>query len=231
MFNPSIWLGESLRHFTNPSPFPRSPRYTSDAYTAPPTYPPYRRPPRYNTHRHASHFTPSPSETDFDETDSDIFPARSNRYQPDFEHFPQTSLRLPSNTARDLRSSEILILPSSLTRLKLQLRDTNNTYIRTLRATIAGDMRLRDVIKQVLPSEYLGDVKSYVRTKGEWVEPGSSTKISDVVELGRFVVNERGEVEVKIVVGGGREKERDGGRGYEREMEMGRVEVGRMRVY
>jgi hypothetical protein len=233
MFNPSIWLGESFSHFTNPSPLPRSHEYMSDAYTAPPSYPPSRKPNKYHPHRHASRFTPSSSETDLDETDSDIFPTRNQHRQLDFEHFPQISVRLPSKIARDLHTSEILILPSTLTRLKILLYATNNTYLRTLRAVVAGDMRLRDVIKQILPSEYWGDMKSYVKTSGEWVEPGSPTKVSDVAELGRFVVNERGQVEVRIVVGGGRERERerDGAHGHKREMEMGRVEVGRMRVY
>jgi hypothetical protein len=231
MLNPSIWLGESFRHFTNPSPFPQPRKYMSDAYTAPPTYPPSHKPAKCHTHRHASCFTPSTSETDLDETDSDISPTRNHYRQPDFEHFPQISLRLPSKTARDLHTSEILVLPPSLTHLKIQLYTSNNTYLRTLRVAVAGDIRLRNVIKQVLPPEYWGDVKSYVKTRGEWVEPGSPTKVSDVVELGRFVVNERGEVQVRIVVGGGRERDMDGARGYEREMEMGRVEVGRMRVY
>jgi hypothetical protein len=88
------------------------------------------------------------------------------------------------------------------------------------------------VIRQVLPQELLGDVKSYVKTRGEWVEAGSPMKVSDVAVLGRFVMNERGEVEVRIDIGGssGREKRsvgEAGGYGWERE--MGRVE--RMRVY
>jgi hypothetical protein len=104
-----------------------------------------------------------------------------------------------------------------------------------MRVAVAGDMRVRDVVKQVLPKEYLGDVTSFVKTRGEWVECGAPIKVGDVVDLGRFVVDGRGEVEVRIVVGrsdgGVVGRERGGGErgyGYEREM-VGRME--RMRVH
>lgn len=87
-------------------------------------------------------------------------------------------------------------------------------------------MRLRDVVKQILPQEYLGDAHVYVKSRGEWMEPGSPVKVSDVVELGRVARNERGEVEVRIVVDGG-VRRRESGHGWERE--VGRVD--RMRVY
>ena len=156
------------------------------------------------------------------------------REDPNIElasHFKRVQVRMPKKTAHDLRGAdEILILPSSLTHLKISLHAHYDK--RTIRAAVAGDMRLRDVIKQLLPQEYLSDARAYVRSRGEWIEPGAPTKVSDVADLGRFAVNERREVEVKIVVG--REREmghaRSGGvgrHGWERE--RGRVD--RMRVY
>ena len=81
---------------------------------------------------------------------------------------------------------------------------------------VVGDMRFRDVVKQLVPEEgwnVSGGVKAYVKMRGAWQEPGC-VLVSQIVELGRFVLNERGEVEVKIDIGGGG---RGGGRqGMER---------------
>jgi hypothetical protein len=147
----------------------------------------------------------------------------------DFEQFPRTQFRLPHRTSNTLRPDTILILPPTLINLKITLHTHTLRRINTICAAVTGDMRLRDVVKQILPYELLCDAGVYVRSKGEWVKPGSSVKVSDVVEFGRVVRNERGEVEVRIVVG---EKEREGrtggnGRGWERE--VGRVD--RVRVY
>lgn len=71
-------------------------------------------------------------------------------------------------------------------------------------------MRFRDVVKQIVPeSGWSGGVRAYVKMRGAWQEPGC-VLVSQIVELGRFVLNERGEVEVKIEIGGG--GRRSGGR-------------------
>jgi hypothetical protein len=97
----------------------------------------------------------------------------------------------------------------------------------TLHATVAGDMLFRDAVKQLVPERYHGEVRAYVKMRGEWLEPGRFL-VSQIMEQGRFVLNERGELEVKIEIGGrgGGGKMRGGGRGakvWEKERESGRT--------
>ena len=81
-------------------------------------------------------------------------------------------------------------------------------------------MLFRDAVKQLVPERYHGEVRAYVKMRGEWQEPGRFL-VSKIMEQGRFVSNERGELEVKIEIGG-----RGGGRGakvWEKERERGRT--------
>jgi hypothetical protein len=196
-----------------------------------------------------SRFDSDISETDSNtDTDDNIYTNHNRHHHhrrlPDFNHFPRTTLRLPKHTTHSLRPDTILILPTTLTNLKISLHAKILHQPRTIYAAVAGDMHLRDVIKQILPHEYLGDARVYMKNRGEWLEPGSLMKVSDIVDIGRFVRNERGEVEVKIVVSDGgrvdvregkkgfsweRERRRESEHGWEKEVGVGRME--RMRVY
>ncbi|OAL02482.1 hypothetical protein IQ06DRAFT_117057 [Phaeosphaeriaceae sp. SRC1lsM3a] len=147
---------------------------------------------------------------------------------PDFEHFRRTQLRLTDRYARALRADDILILPPALTRIKISLLE-GHQLVRNIRVAVAGDMRLRDVIKQVLAQESLSDARTYVKSRGEWTEAASPVKVSGIVDLGRFAVNEKGEVEVRIVIGGSRVRMSRDVRGPSFGWERGSVE--RMRVY
>ena len=96
---------------------------------------------------------------------------------------------------------EILIFSPLLTRLRVQMRSRDGTE--TLRVNVAGDMPFRDVVKQLLPESNWNDgTMVYVKMRGAWLEPGCA-RVSQIMEQGRFVLNERGEVEVKIEIGGG----------------------------
>ena len=96
---------------------------------------------------------------------------------------------------------EILLLPPLLTRLRVQMRRSHGTE--TLRVNVAGDMPFRDVVEQLLSeSELNAGVQAYVKMRGAWLEPGC-VLVSHIMEQGRFVLNERGEVDVKIEIGGG----------------------------
>lgn len=235
MFTTNIWSHDPYRQHSKHSFF------SLHTYT-PPHISPYTDPhafqPRKDSHRHAAKYVPahrrrsafdiSASElsehSDFDmDTDSTAndrlhIPHRRHRFpeiEPDFDvasHFTRTQVRLPRKTAHELRSSdEILILPPCLTHLKVSLFAQHSS--RKMRVAVAGDMRLRDVIKQLLPQEYLRDTRVYVKARDEWVEPGAQTKVGDVRDLGQFVMNERNEIEVRVIVGNndaGRERGRVG---------------------
>jgi hypothetical protein len=149
--------------------------------------------------------------------------------------FTRIPIKLPQQTADLLRKDEILILPPTLTRMRVQMRRNHATEV--LRATVAGDMRFRDVVKQLVPAGCTGEVRAYVKMRGAWQEPGLFL-LSQIVEQGRFVLNERGEVDVKIEFGrrggggrGGGDGGSNGGFGqggrsgiewWERESERGR---------
>ena len=61
-------------------------------------------------------------------------------------------------------------------------------------------MLFRDAVEQLVPERYHGEVRAYVKMRGEWQEPGRFL-VSQIMEQGRFVSNERGELEVKIEIG------------------------------
>ncbi|CAO2649513.1 Nn.00g068980.m01.CDS01 [Neocucurbitaria sp. VM-36] len=102
--------------------------------------------------------------------------------------FPQRSIE-----TLGLREDDVLILTPALKlwRLKVHIRSHHATE--TLCAAVAGDVRLRDVVKQLLPAAFSGEVRVHVKARGEWQEPGLAVKVGDIAAVGR-------EVEVKIVV-------------------------------
>ena len=64
-------------------------------------------------------------------------------------------------------------------------------------------MRFHDVVRQLVQAVPGSEVRAYVRLRGEWQEPASGCRMSEVVEKGgRYLVNDRGEVQVRIDVEG-----------------------------
>ncbi|EUC38097.1 hypothetical protein COCCADRAFT_22444 [Bipolaris zeicola 26-R-13] len=193
--------------------------------------------------RYSVYADPSPTSSDFDQTEDTYLQSESDSSLTHVKHSPprnanannnannsssssnvlsplhRTSFKLPHTTFANLpsthTSSSILILPPTLTPLHIRIDTPSSTH--QLRATVAGDMRFRDVVSQLVQQGQYADVRASVRLRGEWQEPGSSVRISEVVR--QYAVNERGEVEVRIEVGrggggeGGREGRRGGG-GY-----------------
>jgi hypothetical protein len=82
-------------------------------------------------------------------------------------------------------------------------------------------MQFRDVVKQLVPEMHHGEVRAYVKMRGAWQEPGLF-RLSQIMEQGRFVLNEREELNVKIEIGwrgggGGEEGGMRGVKAWERE--------------
>ncbi|EOA89361.1 uncharacterized protein SETTUDRAFT_37875 [Exserohilum turcica Et28A] len=108
-------------------------------------------------------------------------------------------------------SAAVLILPDLLTPLLVTVWNPTSTTAAgaayTLRATVAGDMRFCDVVRQIVGDEQQQQqggevVRAYVKVRGEWQEPEACCRVSEFVEQvgsSRYV----GEVQVKIEVGGG----------------------------
>ncbi|KAF1915366.1 hypothetical protein BDU57DRAFT_451763 [Ampelomyces quisqualis] len=240
MFPPNFWLADPFEPFIK-RPSPVQTPYSYDYYnTSPPTHTHTHRIPK--KYQHAPTYTPSTSATDLDTiTDTDTLDPTSPPYAhkarhrsppaptPVFQDFPTRNVRLPLPSAHLLHPNEILVLPTTLTHLKISLESTASPRT-TVRAAVPPSMRLRDVVRQVVSAEHLSLARVYVLLRGEWVEAGAPLKDREVGELGRYVRGERedGSVRVRVVVEQ-REREREvERRGFGFEM-GGRVE--RMRVY
>ncbi|KAH7340021.1 hypothetical protein BKA66DRAFT_577269 [Pyrenochaeta sp. MPI-SDFR-AT-0127] len=122
--------------------------------------------------------------------------------------FKKVAFNIPSRAAEKLGlgKDEVLILPPGLTHLKVRMQMQHEGQV--IRVAVAGDMRFRDIVKQLLPAHYQGEVRACVKLMGEWQEPGPSAKVSDLAEQGRFGVNEGRDMEVKIEMGSALRKSR-----------------------
>lgn len=139
--------------------------------------------------------------------------------EPDFK---RTSIKLTRKSAEKLERDTILILPPTLTRLRVHMRTLYSGTAETLHVTVAGDVHFSDVVRQLVPSTQLpAGTRGYVRMRGSWQEPGA-VRVSDLVGQGRGVMNEWGEMDVKIELGGAEKEGRKRGvKAWEKE--TGRV--------
>ncbi|KAH7087616.1 hypothetical protein FB567DRAFT_443052 [Paraphoma chrysanthemicola] len=151
---------------------------------------------------------------------------RRHTTSPIAKSFKRVQIRMPRRAAEQLREDDVLIVSPDLTRLRIQVRTAHSNE--AMRVAVAGDMRLRDVVKQVLPTAHGEEVHVQVKVREEWIAVSGSHMMSEIVEHGRGVLNSRQDVEVRISIGSVREKQpRIDVRGWEHE--IGRME--RMRVY
>lgn len=134
--------------------------------------------------------------------------------------FKKVAFKMPLQTAEKagLEGDHVLILPQAPTRLRVQMQTQRGGG--RVKVAVAGDMRFRDVVKQLLPAHYSGEVRACVKLRGEWQEPGPSMKVSDLVEQRRFGLDEAGEIEVKIDLRGGRRKGMGVGMGMDMDVGM-----------
>ncbi|OAL51049.1 hypothetical protein IQ07DRAFT_409364 [Pyrenochaeta sp. DS3sAY3a] len=112
-------------------------------------------------------------------------------------------VRLPEQAieALGVRDDDVLIMPAGLIRMKVHLRCAMGKD--TLQASVAGDMRVRDVLKQVVPADYAGEVWVWFRLRGEWQKLDGGLKVSQLSGMNRRQADEKPEVEVMIEVAGG----------------------------
>ncbi|KAH8725250.1 hypothetical protein GQ44DRAFT_772286 [Phaeosphaeriaceae sp. PMI808] len=206
MFSPNMWPRDPFYPLKDTHSPPRFHKYSYPKHESYRDAPALRRGHR-NTHEHQRSPLipegPDFSDTEYESTSDNTFghfqrnPYRSD-YEADIEpasQFKRVQIRVPKRAMQELRGDEILILSSPLTHVKIFLSTPH--FADELRAAVAGDMRLRDLVKQLLPQNEVHEARTLVKTGGGWIEPMSSTKISEVM------LNERREVEVRIVVGGG----------------------------
>ncbi|RMZ73209.1 hypothetical protein GMOD_00009018 [Pyrenophora seminiperda CCB06] len=190
-----------------------------DAYYMDATPPSDDYPPFLQHHHHRHHRRPEWTP----DTTTPTITTPTNRFVVDPENdFRRTTVRLPRRMAEKMEREAVLVLPPTLTRLRVHIRSSSyggggGGTMDPLHVAVAGDMRFRDVVKQLVGArggqgQGHMEVRAFVRMRGSWVEPGAA-RVSEVVEQGRWVVDERGEVEVKIEVSGGA----SGGGGVERE--------------
>ncbi|CAA9958077.1 hypothetical protein PTMSG1_01650 [Pyrenophora teres f. maculata] len=258
MFN-TPFSHDPFRRLPIPAPFSYA-NYLVPQPHLPSSPPPHRRTHRYRPHRPSFYTDAESHPSDQDDTQEDSYymdtttpsdnpfpdrPTHRRRHQwtpdttatptpPDLldmdSEFRRTSIRLPRKAGEKLDRDTILILPPTLTRLRVHMRSPpysggGGSTTNALHVLVAGDMRFRDVVRQLIGARMRGqgEVRAFVRMRGAWVEPGA-VRVSEVVEQGRWVVDERGEVVIKIEVGvgsgvekEGRERGRSGMKAWERE--------------
>ncbi|KAF2254069.1 hypothetical protein BU26DRAFT_548385 [Trematosphaeria pertusa] len=115
--------------------------------------------------------------------------------------FLRAPIKLPSSSPATYlsSSSEILILPT-LSHITVHLKISSHTATQTLRAAVAGNLRLREIIKQLLgPTVEQYDVRVLVKSRGSWEQPSLETRISDIKEAGYwFSRSGRGDAEIRV---------------------------------
>ncbi|KAF2676723.1 hypothetical protein K458DRAFT_410198 [Lentithecium fluviatile CBS 122367] len=151
---------------------------------------------------------------DYDTTSSfsDINTAPTNTHtMPSRPLTRTTPITLPGHVP-SISPSAILILPSHLTRITAHLYLPHQAPT-TLSLAAIPSMRLREAVIQLLGpttvERYDGNVTVYVKSRGEWMQPGLKVRIKDVREVVRAAGGEGSEI--MIEVRGGREAERRGG--------------------
>ncbi|RAR04030.1 hypothetical protein DDE83_008004 [Stemphylium lycopersici] len=104
-------------------------------------------------------------------------------------------------------SPAVLILPPNLPLTPLHIHLTTLASPSTstsIHAAVASAMRFRDVICQLLsPGVQVqgADVRTHVKVRGEWQEPGGRVRVCEVVDVvGRRGVDGRREVEMEVWV-------------------------------
>ncbi|KAF2028504.1 hypothetical protein EK21DRAFT_90630 [Setomelanomma holmii] len=142
----------------------------------------------------------------------------------------RVQIRMPKHTADQLKNNEILILPSKLTHLRIIIRTRLSKDV--MGVAVPGDMRLSQVIDQLLPLNPLSEgCAVHIKRDGGWQEIRTMHKVSDIAdleELGHVGGMGRREAEVRITLeSGGERGMRHERRGWEHE--IARLE--RMRVY
>lgn len=105
------------------------------------------------------------------------------RHPPSFRH---VTLNMPTHRADALgmRNDDILILPAvHPMRLKIHIRK-NHHSVRTLRTLVATDMKLSDVVREVLPDQSHRETQVFIKWNGGWVDPGEGVSVRGLMEQG-----------------------------------------------
>jgi hypothetical protein len=192
---------------------PRRPRYSAHNHQYPEAYhKAYSRPNKYT--RFPDPDTPSTSDFSSSEWEEsytlDTDDGRDKYHPP---HFPplrkrapdspdtrRVSVKLPTSTAEDLASDEILLLPELIhLHIRVQIYDTLNEQV--LYVAVLGSMRLRDLIQHVIGDNMREhDVTASVKRRGRWDEPSFRARIEDLRDRGEVFREWRREMEIRIEI-------------------------------
>lgn len=93
--------------------------------------------------------------------------------------FSRVTINLPLTLHHQLSSNEVLILPSPFYKLTAHVSFPGHRT-RTLGVAVAGNMRLRSIMAQILGDNTQG-VDVWVEGRNGWVRPGLDTRIDDVM--------------------------------------------------
>lgn len=145
------------------------------------------------------------------------YSGRGNDSAPEVK---KVSVKLPTSTADDLRSNEVLVLPA-LVHLHILIR-LPCARTEELRAAAPASMAFGDLAKQVVRA-YVADgirsseIQARVEQRGRLKDPPRETALEELAHRGEVYRDGRMEMKVEITVGDDGERERVtarfGGRG------------------
>lgn len=96
--------------------------------------------------------------------------------------FARVNVNLPLTVRRQLGHDEVLIMPSHLHKLNVSVKKPGHRT-QFLRASVAGNMRLRSVVHQILGSD-TSRVDVYVQLRNTWKHVGLDTRLDAFARVG-----------------------------------------------
>ena len=110
---------------------------------------------------------------------------------------------LPINFNLPMGRNESRAFPQPA-RLGVLIQQPSRRYDGPFRTTAAGNMRLHDLVLELLPGMDDYDVRVFVKSQGTWTRPRLDTRFNDLIEPGyAFGPRRGGEMDIKLEILGG----------------------------
>ncbi|KAF2868520.1 hypothetical protein BDV95DRAFT_461317, partial [Massariosphaeria phaeospora] len=114
-------------------------------------------------------------------------------------NYQRVSVAFPLAFSPNLSREDVLILPH-LTKLRARVSQFGSGTDTVVRAAVAGNMRLREIVPQLVSGTDEYNIVVYVKSRGSYVAAPLDTKLHDIRDVGFGLSRGSGEVELKIEV-------------------------------
>ncbi|ORY09913.1 hypothetical protein BCR34DRAFT_588990 [Clohesyomyces aquaticus] len=92
-------------------------------------------------------------------------------YTPSNMAVQRTTVHQTRRPGYRLSSGEVLIAPSDLTRLEVHITDQERGRNKVIRAAVAGETEVQELVQRLVPNANEKDVRVKVKVRGSYVEP------------------------------------------------------------